>query len=81
MTIGGPTVLRARAPSLFSTFNEGFENTVVIPSPSTSHPQAFHRLSKQRAMIPQDHPRGVVAGRAGDAAAGMSAGTAVIKPF
>src|ERR1700758_396392 len=34
---------------------------------------------KQRAVIPQDHPRGVVAGRAGDTAAGMRAAAAVIK--
>jgi hypothetical protein len=39
---------------------------------STRPPQAFHRLSKQRAVIPQDHLRRVVAGRTGDAAAGMA---------
>jgi hypothetical protein len=52
-----------------------------IPKPSTSNPHPIHRLSKQPAMIAQDHLRGVVAGRAGDAAAGMGAGTAVIKPL
>src|SRR3984885_8032650 len=34
---------------------------------------------KQRAVILQDHPRGVVAGGAGDATAGMCAAAAVIK--
>src|SRR5580698_1525995 len=52
-----------------------------IPSPSTGCPQPVHRLSKQRAVIPQDRLRGVVAGRAGDAAAGMGAGAAVIEPL
>jgi hypothetical protein len=40
-----------------------------------------HLLSNQRAMIPQNHLRGVVTGRASDAAARMGAGTAVIKPL
>src|SRR5258706_12012826 len=36
---------------------------------------------KQRAVILQDHPRGVVAWGAGDAAAGMGAGAAMIQAF
>src|SRR3954466_11312903 len=41
----------------------------------------LQRLSfpEQRAMILQDHARGVVAGGAGDAAAGMGAGAAMVK--
>ena len=55
---------------------------------SGSLQQLFHRLStglstasKQRAVISKDHPRGVVAGGAGDAAAGMRATAAVIETF
>src|SRR5579872_3504251 len=52
----------------------------AIPSLSTRHPHPLHRLStKQRAVIRQDRPRGIVAGCAGDAAAGMGAGPAVIE--
>src|SRR5258708_28221629 len=36
---------------------------------------------KQRPVIPQNHPRGVVAGGAGDAAAGMRAAAAMVEPF
>src|SRR5689334_159737 len=36
---------------------------------------------EQRAVIAKDHSCGVVAGRAGDAAAGMGAGAAVIEGF
>ena len=36
---------------------------------------------KQRPVIPDDHARGVVAGGAGDAAAGMGAGAAVVETF
>jgi hypothetical protein len=34
---------------------------------------------KQRPVIPEDHAGGVVAGRAGDAAAGMRAGAAMVE--
>src|SRR5581483_4620562 len=51
-----------------------------------SHAQLLHKsstalstASKQCPVIPQDHLRGVVAGGAGDAAAGMGAGAAVIE--
>src|SRR5947208_10204110 len=41
---------------------------------------ARHPLSpKQRSMIADDRPRGVVAGGAGDAAAGMGAASAMIE--
>ena len=40
---------------------------------------ATHNLSKQRAVIPEDHARCVVSGGAGDAAAGMGAAAAVIE--
>src|SRR4029077_20143873 len=36
---------------------------------------------EQRAVIAQDYPRRVVAGRAGDAAAGMGAAAAMVKPL
>ncbi len=36
---------------------------------------------KQRPMIPQDHARGVVAGGAGDAAAGMRAASGMVEAF
>jgi hypothetical protein len=36
---------------------------------------------KQRAVIAEDHARGVVAGGAGDAAAGMGAGAAMVEAF
>ena len=36
---------------------------------------------KQRPVIPQDRTRGVVAGGAGDAAAGMGAGAAMVEPL
>ena len=36
---------------------------------------------KQRPMIPQNYPRGVVAGGAGDAAAGMGAAAAMVQAF
>src|SRR5580693_1654502 len=45
-------------------------------------PRNIHSLStscEQRAVIPQDHFRRVVAGGAGDAAAGMGAGAAMIE--
>src|SRR5581483_1645054 len=51
------------------------------PQPSTSYPQIIHRLSKYRAMVAQDHLGRIVAGRAGDAAARMGAGTAMIEPL
>src|SRR3982074_115661 len=35
--------------------------------------------AKQRPVIPQDYARGVVAGGAGDAAAGMRAGAAMVE--
>ena len=35
--------------------------------------------AKQRPVIPQDHARGVVAGGAGDATAGMRAGAAMVE--
>src|SRR5690242_5015641 len=47
----------------------------LLDSPST----ALSTASEQRPVIAQDHPRGVVAGSAGDAAAGVGAGAAVIK--
>src|SRR5258706_4889473 len=34
---------------------------------------------EQRPVIPQDHPRGVVAGGAGDAAAGIRAASAMVQ--
>ena len=53
---------------------------------SAGFPQFIHQLinrpihsPKQRPVIPQDHAGGVVAGRAGDAAAGMRAGAAVVE--
>jgi hypothetical protein len=36
---------------------------------------------KHRPVIPQDHPRRVVSRRAGDAAAGVGAGAAMIQAF
>src|SRR6185369_7066295 len=42
-------------------------------------PSAFASLSEQRAVIAQDHLRGIVTGRAGDAAAGMGAGAAMVE--
>src|SRR5258708_34434119 len=36
---------------------------------------------KQRPVITQDHARGVVAGGAGDAAAGMRAAAAMVEPL
>src|SRR5258707_11911988 len=36
---------------------------------------------KQRPVIPQNHARGVVAGGAGDAAAGMRAAAAMVEPL
>ena len=36
---------------------------------------------KQRPVIAKDDARGIVAGRAGDAAAGMGAGTAMVEAF
>ena len=38
-------------------------------------------LPEQGAVIGQDRPRGVVAGGAGDAAAGVGTGAAVVEPF
>src|SRR5271155_2921128 len=46
---------------------------------SHANPTSNGWLSQQPAVIPQDHPRGVVAGGAGDAAAGMGATPAMIK--
>src|SRR4030088_3754679 len=49
---------------------------------STLYPLTYQpapALPKQRPVIPKDHAGGVVAGRAGDAAAGMRAGTAMVE--
>src|SRR3982074_3642923 len=47
--------------------------------PGSSQSQRFS--AEQRAVIAQDCARGVVAGGAGDAAAGMRAGAAMIEPL
>src|SRR6516225_5873595 len=69
-----------QAPAPFSTGNwRGFST-----GRSTVSPQAVHSLStacEHRPVVPQDRPRRVVAGRAGDATAGMGAGAAMIKPL
>src|ERR1700742_3510146 len=49
------------------------------PVVARNYPCAIGHLSKQRAVIPQDRPRRVVAGSAGDAAAGMGAAAAMIE--
>src|SRR4029077_15191718 len=46
----------------------------------TVSPRPVHS-PKQRPVIPQDHARGVVAGGAGDAAAGMRAAAAMVEAF
>src|SRR5581483_12126852 len=54
----------------------------TISSRGPVFPTGIHSLStscEQRAVVPQDHARRIVAGRAGDAAAGMGAGAAVIE--
>jgi hypothetical protein len=57
---------------------------LVIHRFSTAHPQPYLpaiNSAKQRPVVAQDHPRGVVAGGAGDAAAGMGAGAAMVEAF
>jgi hypothetical protein len=41
--------------------------------------RSIHSLPKQRPVIPKDHPRRVMPRCAGDAAAGMGAGAAMIE--
>jgi hypothetical protein len=55
-----------------------------IAGRSTPHSDArglLTRSRKQRPVIPEDHTGGVMAGRAGDAAAGVGAASAVIEAF
>src|SRR5215831_6542619 len=55
----------------------GFSSRQPFHKPST----ALSTTSEQRPVIPQDHLRGIVAGGAGDAAARMGAGAAMIEAF
>src|SRR2546423_2727519 len=57
----------------------------VINYFSTAYPQDYPpvrpRSLKQRPVIPEDYPRGIVARGAGDAAAGMRAASAMVEPL
>src|SRR6202000_1797378 len=66
-------------------FQQRLSRTPAQPF-SRCYPPLFHKRStslspssEQPLVVPQDHLRGVVAGGAGDAAAGMGAGAAMIE--